>query len=107
MDIIVKGAPDFMFGLAPGDLEYDIETFPNCFTFIANHPELDKRWVFEISDFKNELPLLMAFIDVLRRQLSRLVGYNNLGFDYPVIHDIYKHGEFATAQRIYTKGSHT
>tara|TARA_R110000737_G_scaffold230712_2_gene244220 strand:- start:3511 stop:5589 length:2079 start_codon:yes stop_codon:yes gene_type:complete len=103
MDIIVKGAPDFMFGLAPGDLEYDIETFPNCFTFIANHPELDKRWVFEISDFKNELPLLMAFIDVLRRQLSRLVGYNNLGFDYPVIHDIYKHGEFATAQRIYTK----
>lgn len=82
--------PDFIFNLQPGDIGYDIETYPNAFTFRATHIGTGQKWVFEISFRRNDLSLLCLFLDVARAQACRFVGYNNIGFDYPVVHWIYQ-----------------
>ena len=67
---------------------YDIESYPNCFTCVIKHIETGQRFVYEISEFfdqtnafRNMLNLLIAAPNI------RMVGYNNLGYDYPVLHD--------------------
>lgn len=92
--------PDFLFNVTPGDIKYDIETYPNVFTLIAKQGE--QKWVFEISDRRNDAQLFRLWLDTLRTQGCRMVGYNNIGFDYPVIHYIY-HCVFCTVADIYTK----
>lgn len=72
-----------------GDWVFDIETFPNCYTFTIIRAKDDFTRVFEISSRKNELDKLLKCLDYLRDNSQRLIGFNNLGFDYPVIHEIY------------------
>lgn len=83
-------SPDFIFNLSPGDIRYDIETFPNAFTVRFLHPVTRQRWGFEISFRRNDIQSLCLFLEVLAQQKCRMVGYNSLGFDYPVIHFIYQ-----------------
>ena len=82
--------PDFLFNIPPGDIGYDIETYPNVFTFTAVHTVTNQIWYFEISFRRNDLELLCLFIERCKLIGSRWVGYNNVGFDYPVVHWIYK-----------------
>lgn len=82
--------PDFLFGLAPGDLIYDVETYPNIFTIGLMHAQTHRRWLFEISTRRNDLHRLCRFLELARDHHCRMVGFNNIGFDYPVIHHIYK-----------------
>jgi len=82
--------PDFIFNLSHGDLVYDIETYPNCFCIGLEHTVTGQYWYFEISEYRNDLTSLILFIDIAVRQKCRLVGFNNIGFDYPVIHMILK-----------------
>lgn len=70
------------------DYIYDIETFPNVFTMGVRSVKTGKRAVFEISERKNDLLKLLLFFDRLRGTDARMVGFNNLGFDYPVVHQI-------------------
>lgn len=93
---------DFLFGLTSGDVTYDIETFPNCFTCCAKHTETNRMWQFEISERRNDAPVFRLFLNTLSDLQCRLVGYNNIGFDYPVIHEIYKN-RFVTVEQIYQK----
>jgi len=94
--------PDFLFNITPGDVAYDIETFPNVFTLKAKHTETDQKWTFEISHRRNDSALFRLWMSVLRDQGCRMVGFNNIGFDYPVIH--YLNGyEFATVGDVYAK----
>lgn len=94
--------PDFLFGVTPGDVIYDIETYPNCFTLTAKHKLTGKIWRFEISLRRNDAHLIRRFLDVLKGQGCRMVGFNNLGFDYPVIHYLYNF-KFATVADLYDK----
>jgi len=95
---------DFIFGITPGDIIYDIETFPNVFTLTAIHAQTGTIWVFEFSFRCNHTQLLCLFLDVLREQGCRMVGFNNIGFDYPVIHYIYQYrNSFITVDDIYQK----
>lgn len=95
---------DFLFGVTTGDIIYDIETYPNVFTMTAKHTVTDQTWVFEISHRKYELELLCKFIEVCSSKSCRWVGFNNLGFDYPVIHLIYKsRNSFISVADIYNK----
>ena len=82
--------PDFIYGVTPGDVIYDIESFPNTFTFTAIHAVTLQVWYFEISFRRNDHLALCRFLEVLRDQGCRMVGFNNLTYDYPVIHLIYK-----------------
>lgn len=88
------------------DYIYDIETFPNVFTITVEHAVLPIVWTYEISDRKNESREIVALMSQLRTQGDRLVGFNNLGFDYPVIHLLLRAGQtdaatlYAKAQQI-------
>jgi len=83
--------PDFLYDITPGDIIYDEETYPNVFTVGFMHRTTRRKWLFEISHRKNEIDSLCHFIDIASQQGCRLIGYNSIGFDYPVLHFIYKH----------------
>ena len=71
---------------------YDIETYPNCFTFACEQYSTGQQWVFEISFRKDESYNLMQFLTALHNMECVMVGFNNIGFDYPIIHDFIKSG---------------
>lgn len=61
---------------------YDLEVYPNF--FLASFKSLDgKYYEYEISDRKNEIKDLRTF---LYQDNLQLVGFNNVNFDYPVLH---------------------
>jgi (2Fe-2S) ferredoxin len=83
------GAPEWACDVEPAnplDWIYDLETYPNIFTFLAKHPLSGQYVFFEISDRKNQTLELYEFLSALQYNKSRMIGYNNIGFDYPIIH---------------------
>lgn len=85
------------------DHAYDIETYPNCFTCTIQQVDQGEPRTFEISDYKNEAPELINYLRSIGGNGDRLVGYNNLGFDYPVIHMLMQMGHQVTANVLYEK----
>lgn len=67
---------------------YDVETYPNVFTFSCINVDYVDRWYYEISSRRLDLGELVAFLYALRDARSSMVGFNNVGFDYPIIHYI-------------------
>ena len=65
---------------------YDIETYPNCFTLAAEHADMPLRWAFEISPWRDDRAQLWLWLLWLRLNNAQMVGFNNAGFDYPVLH---------------------
>jgi len=68
------------------DWIYDLEVFPNCFTFTAVCADKSRTHVYECSTRKNDVSQLFEFLDMLHDKKHRMVGFNNKGFDYPVLH---------------------
>ncbi|MGL4250609.1 MAG: hypothetical protein ACRCR1_08215, partial [Aeromonas sp.] len=68
------------------DWGWDIETYPNCFTATWIHAATGLTVVHEISDRRNDWTQLVEFVNGLGRSGARGVGFNNLAFDYPVLH---------------------
>lgn len=64
---------------------YDIETFPNVFSCVIQNIDTEESRVFEISSRKNDTIKFYKTLLWLSQTKKILVGYNNLGFDYPVI----------------------
>lgn len=91
--------------VTPGRIVYDIETYPNVFTFRSVHVDMGERYNFEISFRRNDLHAFCRFIDACRSGIE-WVGYNCFNFDYPVVHFIYNnehtHGG-VTVEAIYEK----
>lgn len=92
--------------ISPGRIVYDIETYPNVFTFRSVHVVTKERYNFEISFRRNDLHAFCRFIEECAASGVQWVGFNNLGFDYPVVHFIYQneymHGG-VTVAAIYEK----
>jgi hypothetical protein len=84
------------------DYVYDIETYPNVFTLAVEHAEAPFKWSFEISDHRNDSKEIIAFLQWLKDTNARLVGFNVLGFDYPVIHTLIRMGH-SDANTLYQK----
>lgn len=70
----------------PLDWVYDLETYPNYFSFLFKHVLSGHYEYFEISDRINQTLELYQFLFALHKNQSRLIGFNNIGFDYPIIH---------------------
>ena len=64
---------------------YDIETFPNIFSCVIQNIDTSDIRVFEISSRKNDSVKFYKTLQWLSKVKKTMVGYNNLGFDYPVI----------------------
>ena len=65
---------------------YDIEVLPNVFTLTALSCDTGETKKFEISPRKNDKRDLITWINWLAVKRCRMVGFNNLHYDYPVIH---------------------
>lgn len=85
------------------DYVYDVETYPNCFTCAFESAQYPISWMFEISDYKDDSEELMQFLHQLQIEGARLVGFMNLGFDYPVIHMFMKMNGKVSAKTLYDK----
>lgn len=68
---------------------YDIEVYPNIFTLAVESFNTGKNRIFEFSNRIDELDDMLCFIDTLPTcGNSYMVGFNNLFYDYPVLHYI-------------------
>jgi hypothetical protein len=78
---------------------FDLETYPNFFLAVFKCIVTERYHYFEISDRKTDQIDLKKF---LNEQVKGLIGFNNLNFDYPVLHNtILKSNKLLTAQEIY------
>ena len=66
------------------DIIYDLETYPNVFLCAAYSPATDTHYCFEISPWRDDSSRLNEWLNSLVK--CRMVGFNNLSFDYPIIH---------------------
>lgn len=85
------------------DVAYDIETYPNTFTFTAIHIASGICEQYEISPRRNDSLQLIKCIRLLADMRYRMVGFNNIGFDYPVLHYFITNGGVLTAEQLYNK----
>jgi hypothetical protein len=84
------------------DIIWDLETYPNVFTLHATHAHLPIEWSFEISDWRNDSRAIVEWVHWLASIGARMVGFNSIGFDYPILHALCRMGQ-ATAQTLYDK----
>lgn len=72
------------------DYIYDLESYKNVFTMTSVHASGEGLVTFEISNRKNQINELAEYLRVLIRKRARMVGFNNLSYDYTLIHEIVK-----------------
>lgn len=68
------------------DYIYDLETFKNIFTFSIVRSDGKHKKTFECSRRVNQINQIKNCIQYLIDNDCRLVGFNNTGFDYPILH---------------------
>lgn len=81
---------------------YDIETFPNVFTLNMKMLNSDLNATWEISQYRDDRQLLIQWFNWLNNTQTPMIGFNNIAFDYPVIHFIFNN-PFCTVEQIYSK----
>lgn len=77
---------------------FDLETYPNYFLAVFKSIKDQKYYTFEISDRINENIKLYEFLHL---KCKGLIGFNNINFDYPVLHKTVLVSTKCTAQSIY------
>lgn len=82
----------------PNDYIYDIETYPNVFTLATSSSDGKVVRVWEVSDRMNQTQEILNYLRHLAKKKWRQVGFNNLGFDYPVLHAIMEQAREAKRQ---------
>ena len=81
---------------------YDIETYPNVFTFCSRIEGEDFE-VFEISQRKNQSTELVAYLYRLLAENFTMVGFNNLDFDYLILDKLLKMGSVNNPEMLWEK----
>lgn len=79
---------------------YDLEAFPNIFTLHAEGLYSDFSSTWEISTFRDDRQYLFQWFDYLFQTQTPMIGFNNLFYDYAVIHELYKNPDW-TPNQIY------
>lgn len=91
----------------PKDFIYDVETFNNVFLFVLKNVETNNRWIYELSPRRNDSHELAIMLHRLRDFGARMVGFNNIHFDYPVVHEflrLWKSGGLVDPHLLHLKG---
>jgi hypothetical protein len=84
------------------DWVYDTEEFPNVFTIAFEHAYAPISLMFEISDQRNQSREIIEFLQYLKDTDARMVGFNNIGWDYPILHTLIRMGK-SDAATLYQK----
>lgn len=66
---------------------YDLESYPNIFLFAGKWRGDSVGQMFEISDRRNDLQGLLGWLSYLKNANGEMVGFNNIGYDYYLIHE--------------------
>lgn len=61
---------------------YDIETLSNCFTYTAIDKDSKEIFQYVIFNDRNDIIELYKHL----KECTVMIGYNNINFDYPIIH---------------------
>ncbi len=77
---------------------FDVESFPNAFTLNAISLWTDSEVTFEISDFRDDRQQLIHWFNYLAENQIPMIGFNNVGYDYPMIHNIFKNPNLSAQQ---------
>ena len=83
---------------------YDLETYLHCFLFCGKFRGQDEYQTFEISRRRNDRDALLTHLSYLQNCEALMVGYNNIGFDYPIIDHLLKEPYTFDALRGYNLG---
>lgn len=81
---------------------YDIETIVNCYTLHVQPLFGEWEATFEISEFRDDRALMLQWFEHWRARRVPMIGFNNLAFDYPVLHFIWQNPG-ATVWDLYEK----
>jgi len=65
---------------------YDIESYINFFSICIERETDNARWQFEISDWYHQGQELYHLLMQIKASGGRMGGFNNYGFDYPMLH---------------------
>ena len=80
------------------DWVFDIECYPNVFTLAAVFANGKGMRVYEISDRRNDVEEMLHFLRNIAVNKHRMVGFNNVGYDYPLLHEILTKSKVAKEQ---------
>lgn len=64
---------------------YDIECYPNFFSCAVIHVKSCQEYYFECSPWMNNMNEFETFLYHLHHHQQEMVGFNNFGYDFPVI----------------------
>lgn len=81
---------------------YDIETTPGCFSMHVIGLFSEIEMTFEISPFRDDRESLFQWMHYWQATETPMVGFNNVGFDYVVLHFIWQNPDCTIAE-IYEK----
>lgn len=79
---------------------YDIETFPNFFSYVDVDARTNEMNEFVICEWRNDADKFKAYIENIKKEGGGMVGFNNVNFDWPVTNFIYNLLH-PTAEKIY------
>lgn len=85
------------------EVTYDIETYPNIFTLAGRNLVTGEDFIYEISWRMDQRHELIEFLRHLRMNGFSMIGFNNLGFDYPVVHYFIENYQTVTVEQLYQK----
>jgi len=90
------------------DYCYDIEVYPNVFLCTVMNTNTGDSRCYEISDRKDEVGPLLGFLERASERGSRMIGFNNISYDYPVLHYLVQvndqtMGAFHLCRKLFTK----
>lgn len=81
---------------------FDLETFPNIFVFNGKFVGANEVHTFEISSRKNQRTELLQWLSYLQNSHDIfMVGFRNVPFDYPIVHELLNNVHTFDADRAY------
>jgi len=67
---------------------WDLETFPNCFLFSGKFEDAPEVQTFEMSFRMNQRSEILSWVSYVQNTGAYMTGFNNIGFDYEILHDL-------------------
>ena len=82
---------------------YDIESLPDFFSCCVKRLSDQSKWQFEISNWLDQGYELYVLLTQIANSDGEMVGYNNLFYDYTMLHYLMDHQGRLTAQQLRMK----
>lgn len=82
---------------------YDLECYPNFFSCCAVSLDRDNYYTWEISERRNDKDALLDWLYYLQEHRAEMIGFNNIGYDYILIHELLRNPPTTTHETLYKK----